>query len=184
MFVSDLERAAPDMAHALREELRRVAAEHGLGGGAIFAKPLGVGESWLLLFEPPKQGHVFRLRASFEPGGKEGRLEAEIRRAYRGLVASAAKVGRHLDHRVPPVVTMDAPTLAHFEIEGSSLGLSVAIAALSAATLRAPDSRVAASAQVRDDGRLAPVEHLAPHAPGQLVRAAELVLYGASDAPE
>ena len=158
MLLAELIRTAPIMDHPLAERLRQTAADRGLVVAPIVAKPLEVGESWLLLFEPPNLGHAVRLRASFSPG-KDDPLDAEVRRAFRGLVATAAREGRHLDHRAPPTLTIDAP-FAHFDVEGSSLGLSVAIAAASAATQRAADSRVAATAQVRDDGTLAPVEHL------------------------
>jgi len=160
MLVRELIQAAPRMDAPLRADLQRIAATHGISVAPIDAAVLGVGEAWVLLFEAPNNGCVARLRATFGPHGDE-RLSFEVRRAFRGLIRTAAKARRRIDHHAPPAVDIDAP-YARFEIEGSSLGLSVAIAALSAVTGRSPVSTVASSAQVRDDGTLAPVEHLVP----------------------
>jgi tetratricopeptide (TPR) repeat protein len=160
MLVRELIQAAPRMDAPLRADLLRIAATHGISVARIDAAALAVGEAWVLLFEAPNTGCVARLRATFGRHGDE-RLSLEVRRAFRGLVRTAAKARRRIDHHAPPAVDIDAP-YARFEIEGSSLGLSVAIATLSVITGRSPLSAVAASAQVRDDGTLAPVEHLVP----------------------
>jgi tetratricopeptide (TPR) repeat protein len=118
------------------------------------------GETWLLLFEAPNDGCAVRLRASSDYGGpvvNDG-LAWELRRAHRGLVSTVARARRQVARR-PPAIELDVP-FGSFEVEGSSLGLSVAIATLSATLGLAPHTNVAGSAQVMDDGRLRPVEHL------------------------
>jgi hypothetical protein len=157
MLLHDLAREAPRMGAPMREQLLRAAASRGLPFPSIEPAPLRVGEAWVLLFEAPSHGHVARLRAVGERHGDRG-LDGEARRAHRGLIAAAARAGRRVDLHGVEGVDVYAPFGC--QIEGSSLGLSLAIATLSALTRCAPDPRTACSAQLRDDGSLAPVEHL------------------------
>jgi tetratricopeptide (TPR) repeat protein len=163
MLAEDLAPHAHRVDAVLREEFRTTLERHGLTRPAFAAVSLLPGETWLLLYEAPRDGWAVRLRASYDVALPtiDDRLAAEVRRAHRGLLSSAARACRQLGRSSPPSVDLDVP-FGTFEIEGSSLGLSVAVAALSAGVGRAAATHVAGSAQVGDDGQLWPVEHLAP----------------------
>lgn len=162
MLAEDLEPHAPRVDAVLREEFRTAVERHGFTPPDFAAVSLLPGETLLLLYEAPRDGWAVRLRASYEVGLPtiDDRLAAEVRRAHRGLLSSAARACRQLGRASPPSIDLDVP-FGIFELEGSSLGLSVAIAALSAALGRPAATHVAGSARVGDDGRLWPVEHLA-----------------------
>lgn len=161
MLAQDLAPHALRVDAVLREEFRTTLERHGLTPPPVAAVTLLPGETWLLLYEAPRHGWAVRLRASYEARLPtiDGRLAAEVRRAHRGLLSSAARACRQLGRSNPPSLDLDVP-FGNFDLEGSSLGLSVAIAALSAALGHPAATHVAGSARVDDDGRLWPVEHL------------------------
>lgn len=161
MLVQDLEPAASRVDAVLREDFRDTLELLGFVRPTFSAVSLLAGETWLLLFEAPRDGWAVRLRAFYDGGVPtiDDRVATEVRRAHRGLISSAARGCRQLGRASPPSIDLDVP-FGTFELEGSSLGLSVAIAALSATLGRPPATQVAGSAQVDDDGRLWPVEHL------------------------
>lgn len=110
-----------------------------------------VGEAWLLLAGPRGQGHVVRLAvggAGVDPGLA---AQSEGRRALHGLHAAAASRGRRVpqDSSARSIGIEGGP--ARLEIEGGSLGLSMAIATLSAALRKPARSNVAGTAVVRPD---------------------------------
>lgn len=162
MLVEDLAPQAHRVDAVLRGEFRETLAHLGFSSPTIAAVSLLPGETWLLLYEAPRYGWAVRLRASYNSALPitDDRIGHEARRAHRGLLSSAARACRLLERSSPPSLEPDVP-FGTFEIQGSSLGLSVAVATLSATLRRAPATHVAGSAQVDDDGRLWPVEHLA-----------------------
>jgi tetratricopeptide (TPR) repeat protein len=162
MLVEDLEPHASRVDAALRADFRKTLERLGFPCPTLASVSLFPGETWLLLYEAPRAGWAVRLRAFYDAALPtiDERLATEVRRAHRGLLSSAARACRRLDRPSPAALDLDVP-FATFELEGSSLGLSVAIAALSATLGRPPAMHVAGSAQVGDDGRLWPVEHLA-----------------------
>jgi tetratricopeptide (TPR) repeat protein len=162
MLVQDLEPSAARVDSVLREDFRKTLELLGFARPTFSAVNLLPGETWLLLYEAPRGGWAVRARAFYDAAepALDDRLAIEVRRAHRGLLSSVARACRQLGRSSPPFLDLDVP-FGTFELEGSSLGLSVAIAALSATLGRAPATHVAGSAQVDDDGRLRPVEHLA-----------------------
>lgn len=160
MLIDELRDGASRVDALLREDFQRAVEEVGLPSPKFASVRLLPGETWLLLYEAPQSGCAVRLRASLDASIGDDRLGAEVRRAHRGLLNTAARACRRLEQPTPPTIEPDAP-YGKFEIEGSSLGLSVAVATLSARLNRSPSTDVAGSAQVCEDGRLRPVEHLA-----------------------
>ncbi len=162
MLLQDLEPSAAHGDSVLREDFGKTLELLGFVRPTFEAVSLLPGETWLLLYEAPRDGWAVRLRAFYDPALPtiDDRLATEVRRAHRGLLSSAARACRQLGRSSPPSLDLDVP-FGTFELEGSSLGLSVAIGALSATLGRPPATRVAGSAQVDDEGRLWPVEHLA-----------------------
>ncbi len=142
---------------------RSVAAQALASAGIASPLPapaLGVGEAWLLTHRQGRGGAVHRVRAGWRrtpPGAPLDRLEIE--RAYRGLLAAAGRAMRRLPHAAQPAIGVDLAA-SDLGVEGSSLGLSAAIAALSAIVGRPPTPATAGSAQVLEDGSLRPVAYL------------------------
>ncbi|WP_433935297.1 hypothetical protein AB3662_11365 [Sorangium cellulosum] len=152
---------APWVDEVLHARARVLCERHGLACPPRAEAPLRAGETWLLLVGPGGQGHVVRLAAGgagVEPGPA---AQAEGRLALHGLHAAAASRGR----RIPQGVAMRGIRvrggLSRMKIEGGSLGLSTAIATLSAALRTPPRCNVAGSAVVLPDGRLERVSFLA-----------------------
>lgn len=152
---------APWVDEVLHARARFLCERHGLACPPRTGAWLRAGETWLLLAGPGGQGHVVRLATEGEGGEPGPAAQAEGRRALHGLHAAAASRGR----RIPQGVAMRGIRVQggppRMEIEGSSLGLSTAIATLSAALRRPPRSNVAGSAVVLPDGRLKRVSFLA-----------------------
>jgi tetratricopeptide (TPR) repeat protein len=161
MLVQDLQPSTARVDAVLREDFRNTLELLGFACPTFSTVSLLPGETWLLLYEAPRDGWAVRLRAFYDAALPtiDDRLAIEVRRAHRGLLSSAARACRQLGRSTPPSLDLDVP-FGTFELEGSSLGLSVAIAALSATLGRPPETHVAGSAQVDDDGQLWPVEHL------------------------
>jgi len=155
-LVKSLLELAPRVDAELRGDLSRELLRRGVGTPVPRAAPLGVGEAYLLLFEAPASGHAVRMHLERGDDAADPDLGREVRRAYRGAVATAARSCRRMDHPHFPSVAFDAP----FQIEGGSIGLAVAIASLSHAAREAPRSDTAGSAQVDERGELRPVAHL------------------------
>jgi hypothetical protein len=158
MLADDLLAASPGFDAPLREAIRHALLGVGIESPEIAARELSPGETWLLLYEPPRDGLAIRLRVSHGATTDE-RVAGEVRRAHRGLLHTAACACRQFVRPEPPSLDLEVP-FGNFELEGSSLGLSVTIATLSHALGRAPSSAVAGSAQVDEDGRLMPIEHM------------------------
>jgi tetratricopeptide (TPR) repeat protein len=154
----DLVEAAPRVDAELRDALRRELERRGRDVPPMSAAPLGIGETYLLLFEAPAVGHAVRLEVRRTVDKLDPHLAHEVRRAYRGAVATAAARCGQLDAQFPSVF-IDGPS-ARFRIEGGSLGLAVAVGSFSEATGVAPAGDTVGSAQVTERGELRPVEHL------------------------
>lgn len=156
-----LDEIAPDLPFAAPDH--RIAVQALLAARGIdFTLPaarLRVGETWLLLYEAPGSGWAVRLRAVAEPTPDTTLLGGELGRAHRALVTAAGRCGRRLPTAAPPGIEIDAP-VGRFQVEGGSLGLSVAVATLSMGLAKAPRIDCAGSAQVFEGGELRPVEHL------------------------
>lgn len=146
----------------LASEMAAALSPH--GSDAPWRAPeLRVGETYLLVCTPgTRRGDALRWRSVTRDANAllTPECESVLDRAWRGLWSSAAEVG----HGQPDDFSrggFDAPALPRAErIDGASLGVSACIAWLSRACGVAPASDVAASAEVRSDGRLGPVEML------------------------
>ncbi len=151
---------APWVDAVLHARVRALCERHGLACSPRKEAQVGIGETWLLLAGPRGQGHVMRLTvggAGVDPGSA---AQAHGRRALHGLRAAAADRGRRLPPQVSALDLRVQGGPSRLEIEGSSLGLSTAIATISAALGKAPPSGIAGSAVVLPDGHLDRVSFL------------------------
>jgi len=125
--------------------------------------PLRPGETWLLLCEPARRrGHALRWRS--RTGGLSATLTRECEDAldcaWRGLHATLATRQRALLSDFSRG-GFEVPGLSPSEhVDGASLGVSACLAWLSRALNVPCPAHLAASAAVRSDGTLAPVELL------------------------
>lgn len=162
LVATELREILQDADDEQRADYRAVMEGRGWAIGPLPPARLRIGETWLLLHEPPSRGRAVRVRVR-ETGLSTDSLRPppeEVERAFRGLLATVAAEGRGLPWTSQPsVIEVDLPRFG-VRVEGGSLGLSIAVALLSAALRTPPTARTAASAVVREDGRLCPVEHL------------------------
>jgi hypothetical protein len=152
---------APWVDAVLHERLREACTRHGMACPPFVASTLRVGETWLLLAGAAGRGATVRLSLGGEGLDPGPTAQAEARRALQGLLSVAARRGRRVPcERVTPsgFRILGAPGRA--QLVGSSLGLSTAVAMLSAALGKPAASTVAGSAVVLPDGRLQRVSHL------------------------
>jgi tetratricopeptide (TPR) repeat protein len=154
--------AAPWMDGALAASV--IAALDAAGIPATWTPPpLRVGETWLLLCDPARRrGHALRWRSRL--GGQSAALTRECEDAldcaWRGLHATLATRQRALPGDFSRG-GFEVPGLSPSEhVDGASLGVSACLAWLSRALGAPCPAHLAASAAVRSDGALAPVELL------------------------
>jgi hypothetical protein len=89
MLVQDLEPHAPRVDAVLREDFRKTLERLGFTSPTLAAVSLLPRETWLLLYEAPRDGWAVRLRAFYDAvlPTIDDRLATEVRRAHRGLLA-------------------------------------------------------------------------------------------------
>lgn len=145
-------------------QLVELADRFGLSFQAPLPVPLGVGEAWVLLYERQRDSGLTG-RLCFGAGNTADEQCAIDSRhalqdafvALQGLAASKLRrLPAHVDVQRCAVVL---PVVSG-PVEGSSLGLTSAIALLSAALNQPAPSDLAATATLRTDGTLHPVQHL------------------------
>ena len=147
-----------------RAKLDALASEHGFALQTSGAAALGVGETWLLLFDSARaRGLTGRIRfgAARTPDEHFGpRSRHAVQTAFVALCgwtgSNLRRLPAHVDAKQFDVLLPEA----HGVIEGSSLGLSSAIALTSLALGKPAPTDVAASAALCPDGSLQPVAHL------------------------
>ncbi len=126
---------------------------------------LAPGESLLLLRDPiSRAGLVTRLRVSSDGTERDGLSRAarsQSRIALRALRSTIARQGRAWPAALAPSLDVEVFGLAPDErVDESSLGLSVALAEASRLSNAPLRGDIAATAEVREDGSLAPVRFL------------------------
>lgn len=148
---------------ALATEIQAALARVGVSA-AWRARPLRVGESYLLLCDPStREGAALRWcsRVSEAPVVLTTECTAALDRAWRGLLSVLSEAG----HALPTDFTragFEAPALPRAErIDGASLSVSACAAWLSRACGVSLPDHIAASAEVRSNGTIAPVALLA-----------------------
>ncbi len=150
---------APRLTAAERATVARALEAAGLAT-VLPAPALAPGETWLLTHRAGRGGSVHRVRVARGGVATGVALDrVEIERAYRGLLAATGRAMRRVPHAVAPTLRADLGP-DEVGVEGSSLGLSAAVAALSALIGRPPAPTCSGSAQVLEDGRLRPVAFL------------------------
>lgn len=141
-------------------------AKHALSfAGTWAAPPLSVGETYVLVVRGGA-GSVTRLRviadgSGLAPGACEA-AQSFLHVAWEGTTNALARAGygAKSPYGSGYRVMLSGRVSSSDRIEGGSLGLSFSIALMSQWLNASPDATVAASAQVAQDGRLEPVEHL------------------------
>jgi tetratricopeptide (TPR) repeat protein len=130
--------------------------------GGLSVPPLGIGETMVLLFDrTTRRGATRRLRITRGAAASIFSSDAvrDLESARHGLLAELSAAARSIsdEHLFASFSTDLRPDA---EIVGGSFGVAASVAIVSAALKRPAATDVAASAQVRSDGKLLQVEEL------------------------